>query len=164
MPALTRAATPASTARTTRRSPTGPGNHSGRSERDGSDSQVDSARMPDNAVFDAVFDADRPHPVVSQLSALHRFRVHLDIAVVVVVLVLTNLIAHFTTPWASIATVPAAAVALAVLMRASGLDLTPLALVREHWKPGMGYAVAAVAVVASVITVGVLLPMTRPMF
>jgi hypothetical protein len=33
------------------------------------------------------------HPVVSQLSALHRFRIHLDIAVVVVVLVLTNLIA-----------------------------------------------------------------------
>ena len=46
------------------------------------------------------------HPVVAQLWALHRFRVHLDIAVVVVVLVLTNLIAHFTTPWASIAIVP----------------------------------------------------------
>ena len=38
---------------------------------------------------DATVAAD-PHPVVSQLSALHRFRIHLDIAVVVVVLVLTE--------------------------------------------------------------------------
>src|ERR1700751_622959 len=112
---------------------------------------------------DATVAADA-HPVVSQLSALHRFRIHLDIAVVVVVLVLTNLIAHFTTPWASIATVPAAAVGLAILMRANGLDWTDLGLGREHWKPGLGYALGAVAVVASVIAVGVLLPMTRPMF
>src|ERR1700747_2401462 len=114
--------------------------------------------MPDAPV------AADTHPVVAQLSALHRFRIHLDIAVVVVVLVLTNLIAHFTTPWASIATVPAAAVALAVLMRASGLDWTDLGLGREHWKSGLGYALGAVALVAAVITVGVLLPMTRPMF
>jgi uncharacterized protein len=104
------------------------------------------------------------HPVVSQLSALHRFRIHLDVGVVVVVLVLTNLIAHFTTPWASFGTVPAAAVALVVLMRASGLDWTDLGLGREHWRSGMGYALAAVAVVLSVIVIGVLLPMTRPMF
>jgi hypothetical protein len=104
------------------------------------------------------------HPVVSQLSALHRFRIHLDIALVVVVLVLTNLIAHFTTPWASIATVPAAAVGLVCLMRANGLDWADLGLGREHWKSGLGYALGAVALVASVITVGVLLPMTRPMF
>lgn len=103
-------------------------------------------------------------PATSQLSALHRFRIHLDIAVVVVVLVLTNLIAHFTTPWASIATVPAAAVGLVVLMRWRGLAWADLGLGREHWKPGMGYAVAAVAVVASVIAVGVLLPETRPLF
>src|ERR1700757_3118489 len=102
-------------------------------------------------------DAD---PVVS----VHRFRVHLDIAVVVVVLVLTNLIAHFTTPWASIGTVPAAAVGLVILMRYRGLGWTDLGLGREHWKSGMGYALAAVAVVASVIGLGVLLPMTRPMF
>src|ERR1700741_3764298 len=104
------------------------------------------------------------HPVVSQLSALHRFRIHLDIAVVVVVLALTNLIAHFTTPWASIATVPAAAVGLVWLMRANGLDWTDLGCGREHWKAGLGYALGAVAVVASVIGIGVLLPMTRPMF
>ncbi|WP_374026045.1 lysostaphin resistance A-like protein [Mycobacterium sp. HNNTM2301] len=104
------------------------------------------------------------HPVLSQLSALHRFRIHLDIAVVVLVLVLTNLVAHFTTPWAGICVVPAAAVGLVFLMRANGLDWADLGLGREHWKSGLGYAVAAVLVVASVIVVGVLLPMTRPMF
>jgi membrane protease YdiL (CAAX protease family) len=104
------------------------------------------------------------HPVVSQLSALHRFRIHLDLGIVIVVLVLTNLIAHFTTPLASIATVPVAAVGLVILMRSSGLDWTDLGLGREHWKSGFGYALGAVAVVASVIAIGVLLPMTRPMF
>ena len=107
--------------------------------------------------------ADR-HPVVSQLSALHGLRVRLDVAVIVVALVVTNLIAHFTTPWASIAVVPAAAVGLVLLMRANGLDWADLGLGREHWKSGLGYAVAAVVVVAAVIAIGVLLPMTRPMF
>lgn len=110
------------------------------------------------------FDAVDLHPVVSQLSALHRLRLYFDIGVVVTVLVLTNLIAHFTTPWASVATVPTAAVGLVVLMRCTGLDWVDLGLGREHWRSGLGYALAAVAVVASVIAVGVLLPMTRPMF
>lgn len=104
------------------------------------------------------------HPVLAQLSALHRVRIHFDVAVVVLVLVLTNLVAHFTTPWAGICVVPAAAVGLVFLMRANGLDWSDLGLGREHWKSGFGYAVAAVLVVASVIAVGVLLPMTRPMF
>jgi uncharacterized protein len=112
---------------------------------------------------DATVTADA-HPVVSQLSALHSFRIQIDVAVVVVMLVLTNLIAHFTTPWASVGTVPAAAVALVLLMRANGLDWVDLGLGREHWRSGMGYALAAVAVVMSVIAIGVLLPMTRPMF
>ncbi|MGZ4514250.1 MAG: CPBP family intramembrane glutamic endopeptidase [Mycobacterium sp.] len=104
------------------------------------------------------------HPVVAQLWALHRVRIHLDVAVVVVVLVLTNLIAHFTTPWASIAIVPAAAVGLVLLMRSNGLDWADLGLGREHLRSGLVYALVAVAVVASVIAVGALLPMTRPMF
>lgn len=87
-----------------------------------------------------------------------------DIAVVVVVLALTNLVAHFTTPWASIATVPAAAVGLVILVRSRGLGWTELGLGREHWKSGAGYALAAVAVVVSVIAVGAMLPWTRPMF
>ncbi|MCV7102050.1 CPBP family intramembrane glutamic endopeptidase [Mycobacterium palustre] len=107
--------------------------------------------MPDATVADA-----RPAP--------HRFHLHLDIAVVVAVLVLTNVIAHFTTPWASVATVPAAAVGLVLLMRSRGLEWADLGLGREHWKSGMGYALAAVAVVAAVIAAGVLLPVTRPMF
>ena len=53
---------------------------------------------------------------------------------------------------------------LVILMRASGLNWTDLGLGREHWKSGLGYALAAVAAVGSVIAVGVLLPMTRPMF
>lgn len=90
----------------------------------------------------------------SQLPGLHRFRIHLDIAVVVVVLVLTNLVAHFTTPWASIGTVPAAAVGLVILMRYRGLGWADLGLGRDHWKSGVGYALAAVAVVAAVIAIG----------
>lgn len=60
-------------------------------------------------MLDATVAADTHHPLAVQLSALHRFRAYLDVAVVVVVLALTNLIAHFTTSWASVATVPAAA-------------------------------------------------------
>ncbi|OBF23679.1 abortive infection protein [Mycobacterium kubicae] len=112
----------------------------------------------------AATDVAAVDPLVSLLSALHRFRVQVDVAVVVVVLVLTNLIAHFTTPWASFATVPAAAIGLVVLVRCNGLGWSDLGLGREDWKSGFGYALAAMAVVVSVIAVGVALPMTRPMF
>ncbi|OBJ48957.1 CPBP family intramembrane glutamic endopeptidase [Mycobacterium sp. 1423905.2] len=109
--------------------------------------------------------AATPVEAVSSLdSSLDRFRLHVDIAVVIAVLVLTNLVAHFTTPWASVATVPAAAVGLVALVRYRGLGWVDLGLGREHWKSGMGYALAATAVVVSVIAVGVLLPLTRPMF
>jgi membrane protease YdiL (CAAX protease family) len=108
--------------------------------------------------------AEHPHPVVGQLAALHHFRTYTDIAVVVVVLAISNLIAHFTTPWASVATVPAAAAMLLILVRSRGLGWSELGLSREHWKSGLGYALAAVAVVVSVIAVGALLPWTRPMF
>jgi membrane protease YdiL (CAAX protease family) len=108
--------------------------------------------------------AEQPHPLVEQLSALHHFRVYADIAVVVVVLALTNLIAHFTTPLASIATVPAAAVGLLLLVRSHGLGWAELGLGREHWRSGAGYALAAVGLVMLVIAIGALLPWTRPMF
>jgi CAAX protease family protein len=108
--------------------------------------------------------AAEPHPVLSQLSALHQFRIYVDVGVVVVVLALTNLIAHFTTPWAGIATVPAAAVGLVVLLRSNGVGWAELGLGRDHWKSGIGYALAAVTLVVAVIAVGVLLPLTRPMF
>ncbi|MBV8350292.1 MAG: CPBP family intramembrane metalloprotease [Mycolicibacterium sp.] len=98
------------------------------------------------------------------MTAAPRFRVYLDIGVVVVVLALTNIIAHFTTPWASVATVPAAAVGLVLLVRSRGLGWAELGLGREHWKSGLGYAVAAVAAVVTVVAVGALLPFTRPLF
>lgn len=104
------------------------------------------------------------HPLLGQLAALHRFRIYVDVAVVVVVLVLANLLAHFTTTWASVATVPAAAVGLVILLRANGLGWAELGLGREHWKSGLGYALVSVLVVALAITVAALLPTTRPMF
>ena len=104
------------------------------------------------------------HPLVAQLSALHHFRLYADIAIVVVVLAVTNLLAHFTTPWANIAVVPAAAVGLLLLVRSRGLGWAEIGLGREHWKSGAGYALAAVALVGAVIAVGALLPWTRPMF
>src|SRR6201988_1169252 len=92
-------------------------------------------------MLDAAVAADTP-PVVSQLSALPQFRIYVDVALVVVVLILTNLIAHFTTPWASVATVPAAAVGLVVLLRFHGLGWAELGLGRDHWKSGAVYAPA----------------------
>ena len=114
-------------------------------------------------MLDATVAADT-HPVVSQLSALHQFRIYVDVALVVVVLVLTNLVAHFTTPWASVATVPAAAIGLVVLLRFNGLGWAELGLGRDHWKSGAAYALGAIALVVTVIAVCVLLPLTRPMF
>ncbi|MBV8965772.1 MAG: CPBP family intramembrane metalloprotease, partial [Mycobacteriaceae bacterium] len=98
------------------------------------------------------------------LAALHHFRVYADIAVVVVVLAVTNVVAHFTTPWASVATVPAVAAGLLVLLRSRGLGWTELGLGREHWRSGAGYAAVAVVLVITVIAVGASLPWTRPMF
>jgi CAAX protease family protein len=108
--------------------------------------------------------AAEPHPLLAQLSALHHFRIQVDVAVVVVVLALTNLIAHFTTPWASVVTVPVAAIGLVAWLRVNGLGWAELGLGREHWRSGAAYAVGAVALVVTVIAVGALLPLTRPMF
>jgi len=106
----------------------------------------------------------QPHPVLGQLAALHRLRAYVDVGVVVVVLAVSNVIAHFTTPVASVATVPVAAIGLVLLVRARGLGWAELGLGREHWRSGAGYALAAVALVLTVIAVGALLPWTRPMF
>ena len=104
------------------------------------------------------------HPLLAQLSALNHARIYVDVAVVIVVLALTNLLAHFTTPWANVAVVPAAAGGVVLLVRHRGLGWTELGLGREHWKSGAGYAAAAIALVGTVIAVGALLPWTRPMF
>lgn len=99
-----------------------------------------------------------------ETAAISQARLYTDVAVVVLVLVGTNLVAHFTTPWAGVAAVPVAAIGLVALVRARGLGWAELGLGRAHWKSGLGYALAAVAVVVSVIAVGVALPWTRPMF
>jgi membrane protease YdiL (CAAX protease family) len=91
-------------------------------------------------------------------------RVYVDIGVVIAALATANLIAHFTTAWANVVTVPAVAVGLLLMARARGLGWAELGLGREHVRSGARYAIAAVVVVATVIGIGALLPWTRPMF
>jgi len=117
-----------------------------------------------HAAHSAQAHSAQAHPALAQLAALHQLRVYVDIGLVVVVLALANLIAHFTTPWAAIATVPVVAVGLLLLVRARGLGWAELGLGREHWRSGARYAVAAVGLVLTVIVLGALLPWTRPMF
>ncbi|MFD3507509.1 CPBP family intramembrane glutamic endopeptidase [Nocardia sp. NPDC058666] len=93
-----------------------------------------------------------------------KLHAYLDIAVVVVVLAGTNLIAHFTTAWANIVTVPIAAVALLALMRKRGLGWHELGLSPRHWKRGTVYALGAVGIVLTAVAIGALLPLTRPFF
>ncbi|MFC4605597.1 CPBP family intramembrane glutamic endopeptidase [Rhodococcus kronopolitis] len=88
----------------------------------------------------------------------------IDVAVVVAVLVATNLVAHFTTVWASIATVPIAAFVLLALSRRRGLHWAELGLSPRHWKAGSKYALAAVGLVLAVVAVGIALPFTRQFF
>jgi len=123
----------------------------------------DSTAVISPAVIHSAHPA-QPQPALAQLAALHQLRVYVDIGLVIVVLALANLIAHFTTPWADIATVPAVAVGLLLLVRARGLGWAELGLGREHWRSGARYALAAVGLVLTVIVLGALLPWTRPMF
>lgn len=104
------------------------------------------------------------HPLVGQLSAMHRFRARVDVGIVVVALAVTNLVAHFTTPWANVVVVPVGAAALVLLVRSRGLGWSELGLGRDQWRTGIWYALGAVAVVGTVIAIGALLPWTRPMF
>lgn len=84
-----------------------------------------------------------------------------DVAVVVVVLVATNLVAHFTAPWASVAAVPAAAACLVGLMRLRGVSCRELGLAPRRWRPGTFYALGAVVSVLAVVCVAAALPPTR---
>jgi membrane protease YdiL (CAAX protease family) len=103
-------------------------------------------------------------PLVGDSTTRPHVRVYFDVIVVVAVLVATNLLAHFTTPWAAVVAVPAGALALVALMRRRGLGWAELGLGRQHWRSGIRYAFAAVAVVGAVVALGALLPLTRPMF
>ncbi|CAM4060377.1 CPBP family intramembrane glutamic endopeptidase [Tsukamurella strandjordii] len=97
-------------------------------------------------------------------SAVSGVRAYVDIAVVVGVLVATNLVAHFTGSWAALLAVPISAAVLLGIARYRGLDWHELGLGREHWRSGAKYAAAAVFIVATVIVVGALLPVTRGLF
>ncbi|MFF7942049.1 CPBP family intramembrane glutamic endopeptidase [Nocardia gamkensis] len=94
----------------------------------------------------------------------HEVHASVDVAVVVIVLAGTNLIAHFTTAWASIVTVPVAALALLALVRRRGLGWSELGLSPRHWRRGSRYALAAAALVLAVVAIGAALPLTRPFF
>lgn len=98
------------------------------------------------------------------LAWLPRFHAWIDVSVVVVVLVTTNLIAHFTTIWASVATVPIAALVLVAVMRRRGMRWSELGLSPRHWKRGTYYSLAAVAAVLAVVAIGIALPFTRQFF
>ena len=98
-------------------------------------------------------DADRP-----------TVRPYVDIAVVVAVLVCTNLIAHFTSWWASLLAVPVAACALVALTRRRGMGWAELGLCRSQLRSGLRYAAVAVGIVVCVVAIGAALPLTRPLF
>ncbi|MFF0817480.1 CPBP family intramembrane glutamic endopeptidase [Rhodococcus sp. NPDC003318] len=104
-------------------------------------------------------------PGVPQPAAQRpRFHAYVDVAIVVAVLVCTNLIAHFTTIWASIAAVPIAAAVLLGLGRGRGLGWAELGLSPRHWRKGTLYSLAAIGVVLAVVAVGIALPFTRQFF
>src|SRR6201985_3846527 len=90
--------------------------------------------------------AAEPHPLLAQLSALHQFRVQVDVAVVVVVLAWANLLAHFTTPWAGVVTVPVVAVGLLAWLRVNGLGWAELGLGRGPRGSGGADSVGGVLV------------------
>ncbi|MFR9752302.1 CPBP family intramembrane glutamic endopeptidase [Nocardia sp. 004] len=98
------------------------------------------------------------------LQPRHRVHAYIDVAVVIVVLAGTNLIAHFTTAWASIVAVPVAAGVLLTLMRRRGLGWSELGLAPRHWRRGLRYALGAVALVLTVVAISAILPVTRPFF
>ena len=105
-----------------------------------------------------------PLPITGETAVPQRVGVYVDLAVVVVVLVATNLVAHFTTPLANFVVVPVAAVGLVLLVRSRGLGWSELGLGRDQWRSGIWYALGAIVLVGTVITAGALLPWTRPMF
>ncbi|MGV9744027.1 CPBP family intramembrane glutamic endopeptidase [Rhodococcus zopfii] len=108
--------------------------------------------------------ANMPGGVAAGLGQLRRTHAWLDVLVVVAVLVATNMVAHFTTVWASIATVPIAALVLVAMMRHRGMHWSELGLSPRHWKRGTLYSLGAVGLVVAVVAIGIALPFTRQFF
>ncbi|AZG44615.1 CPBP family intramembrane glutamic endopeptidase [Gordonia insulae] len=83
---------------------------------------------------------------------------------IIIVLVLTNLVAHFTGRWTGMLAVPVAAVALVAATRVMGLQWREMGLSRAELRAGVRYAVAAVVIVFAVVSVAVAIPATRQFF
>lgn len=98
------------------------------------------------------------------LHAIRTLATFVDVAIIVGILILVNLVAHFTTTWASIAAVPLAAAALIAVSRHRGFTWAELGLCRHQVKSGAVWAAGAVVLVLAVVAVGIALPLTRPLF
>ncbi len=103
-------------------------------------------------------------PPATTPAPTRRVHAYIDVAIVVLTLICTNLIDHFTSAWANIVTVPVAAVVLVVLMRRRGLGWAELGLSPRHWRRGTLYALGAVGIVLGAVVIGALLPITRSFF
>lgn len=86
------------------------------------------------------------------------------LAVVVLVLVVTNVWVHVGPAGAHVVTGPLAALLLILVARTAGLSWQSLGLGAQTWWPGIEVGLAAALVVALVYCVGVAIPLTRSAF
>ncbi|WP_425394573.1 CPBP family intramembrane glutamic endopeptidase [Aldersonia kunmingensis] len=86
------------------------------------------------------------------------------VAAVVVVLIATNLIAHFTGSVAADFAVPVMSVLLVFGALMAGLTWADLGLTPAQLKAGIPYAVAAVVIIAAIVAIAVAIPATREFF
>jgi uncharacterized protein len=92
-----------------------------------------------------------------------RFSPGLAVVVTVAILVAVNVV-DVLVPHASLVAGPACAAALPGLARLAGLSWSELGLGPGTWRRGLTWAAAVIGVAALVLTVGVLLPLTREAF
>jgi membrane protease YdiL (CAAX protease family) len=85
-------------------------------------------------------------------------------AVVMLVLVLTNVWVHVGPARAHVVTGPSAALLMILVGRTAGLSWQELGLGRQSWGPGIKVGLAAALVVAVVYSVAVAIPLTRAAF
>src|SRR5947209_19356582 len=93
-----------------------------------------------------------------------RLRFPATIAAVLLVLAGVNVLEKFGPRYTGLILGPAVAVILVVFARRSGLTWDCLGLSRRALGKGLGYAAAAIAVVATGYLIGAALPLTRTAF
>jgi membrane protease YdiL (CAAX protease family) len=86
------------------------------------------------------------------------------VGVVIAVAVATNVWVHLGPPWTHLVTGPLGALALVLVGRAAGLSWAQLGLAPDRFAAGLLVGLAGAALVAAAVTVGVVLPRTRPAF